>query len=101
MSWKTERTNSQRVRVRQLLRGLRPWHDSERKYQELGRPCMFHPDRKGRTCCLRQRTHIPVRVVVMRNNRRGRKREGMQGVGSTHIRGVAEVMFCEAISEAT
>jgi len=61
------------VRDRLLLRGLSPWHDIERKHQELGRTMSF-----------------PGRSLQQAGE--ARRRYGDMVVGLTHSRGVIGVM---------
>lgn len=58
-----------------LSRGLRPWYGIEWKLQELGRP--------GK---------LPVSGISANNQKMRGCRDGLSGVGLTHIRGVIGVM---------
>jgi hypothetical protein len=68
------------VRDGMVLRGLRPWHDTERKHQELGRTMSF-PERS------------------LQQAGEARRRYGDMVVGLTHSRGVIGVMPDEFIIE--
>ena len=70
------------VRDRLLFRGLSPWYDIEWNLQELGRPSLF-----------------PEIRIFATNQEMRECGDGILGVGSTHIRGVAGVMFCESVSQ--
>jgi len=69
------------ARNHSLFRGLRPWYDIEWKLQELGRPNWFS-----------------VYGISADNSKRRGSGEDQLGVGLTHSRGVAEVMFCESLT---
>ena len=64
------------------FRGLSPWYGTEWKSQELGRACINFVSNHG---------------IVANNPKRRGSDECMQAVGSTHSRGVAEVMFSESV----
>ncbi len=66
------------VRGYSLFRGLRPWYDIEWKSEELGRPRWFSDS-----------------GISADNSKRRGSGEDRLGVGLTHSRGVAEVMFRE------
>ena len=70
------------VRNRLLFRGLSPWYDIEWNQQELGRP-----------------STLPTIRIFANNQKMGGCEDGLLGVGSIHSRGVAEVMFCESVSQ--
>ena len=70
------------VRDRYFLRGLSPWHDTERRHQELGRTMSF-PERS-----FQQAGEV-------------RREYGGMVVGLTHSRGVVGVMPDAFIKEGT